>query len=89
MTERQCAHLPCTCTVAAMGDYCSDRCSQLHAAGALEGCLCGHDGCDAMMRDRDTAGAEDESTDSDADASLGPGDPRRRGGTAESGSGTG
>ena len=83
MTPRQCAHLPCTCTVAAMGDYCSDRCAQLHDAGALEGCVCGHERCNANERNCATAGAEDESTDSDADASLGPGDPERRGGTGE------
>ena len=79
----ECAHAPCRCEVATRDGYCSDRCRQLHEAGAREACLCGHDTCHATLHARATAGAEDESTDSDADASLGPGDPNRRGGTRE------
>lgn len=82
MQSIECRHEPCRCRVANGGDFCSSRCAQLHQAGALEACLCGHADCRAAQ-DRTTAGAEDESTDSDADASLGPGDPSRRGGTRE------
>ena len=82
MESIECRHVPCCCHVANGEDFCSGRCAQLHEAGAREACLCGHPGC-SDARGRATAGAEDESTDSDADASLGPGDPNRRGGTRE------
>lgn len=81
MGAHACAHAACHCEVAIDGEkFCSARCRQLHEAGAREACLCGHAACRDVL-DRSTAGAEDESTDSDADASLGPGDPARRGGT--------
>lgn len=83
MNPAECRHAPCDCKVAEGETFCSARCGQLHDAGAREACLCGHPACHAAMHDRATAGAEDESTDSDADASLGPGDPGRRGGTRE------
>ena len=82
MEANECRHTPCTCPVTG-GAFCSERCQQLHETGAREACLCGHSACGASMRGRTTAGAEDESTDSDADASLGPGDPGSRGGTRE------
>jgi hypothetical protein len=82
MESIECRHPPCRCQAAEGEDFCSGRCRQLHEAGAREACLCGHAACRATQG-RATAGAEDESTDSDADASLGPGDPRRRGGTLE------
>ena len=78
----ECAHAPCRCEVATRDGYCSDRCRQLHEAGAREACLCGHAACGSAA-DRSTAGAEDESTDSDDDATLGAGDPARRGGSRE------
>jgi hypothetical protein len=83
MDPTQCRHAPCPCPVTGGAAFCSERCQQLHEAGAREACLCGHAACVAAMGDRATAGAEDESTDSDADASLGPGDPDSRGGTRE------
>lgn len=83
MDPTECRHVACRCVVAEGQPFCSARCAQLHEAGAHEACLCGHATCRSATQDRATAGAEDESTDSDADASLGPGDPDRRGGTRE------
>ena len=83
MNPTECRHAPCGCPATDGQPFCSTHCEQLHEAGAREACLCGHDTCHATLHARATAGAEDESTDSDADASLGPGDPRRRGGTRE------
>jgi hypothetical protein len=83
MEPVECGHAPCSCHVAEGGAFCSGRCAQLHDAGARQACLCGHAGCSGASEGRAIAGAEDESTDSDADASLGPGDPSRRGGTRE------
>lgn len=81
--QSKCGHIPCSCDAREGEAYCSTECARHADGGEVRPCRCGHATCSGAELDpkRSVAGAEDESTDSDADNSMGPGDPTQRGGT--------